>query len=242
VKPLDLTLIAAGAATAVLLALGSQLAHGAGFVAGLEAKSAETLNGSGVGASFQDSRGWLTRHPTLRGGELLPDGQRALLAIAVADLPGIGGVRWAARPKPAATAAKPVALHCQADVNAVLGARSLRFAEASAEIDPASIALLDEVAAALKPCTGSVIAIIGHTDAAGDEPANVALSQQRADAVRVALIARGLAPNGLRARGLGSQQPLADLEPADPANRRIDFEVITIRSVQPTPIDTPGAG
>jgi OOP family OmpA-OmpF porin len=68
------------------------------------------------------------------------------------------------------------------------------------------------------------------------------LSQQRAEAVRAALIARGIPAPGLRAKGWGSARPLPDIEPADAANRRIDFEVVTIKAVEPTPIDTPGAG
>ena len=45
---------------------------------------------------------------------------------------------------------------------------------------------MDEVAAALRPCLGSIIAITGHTDASGPEPGNLALSQERAEAVQAA--------------------------------------------------------
>lgn len=243
-KPTDLALIAAGAAASVLLALGSELAHGPEFVSGLEARAQAQLKDSGVTASFRDARGWLTRHPTLSGGDALPDARRVALAAAVTALPGVGGARWSyrARPVTASGAEKPPAMHCQEGVDGVLKARTLRFAEASAAIDPTSEGVLDEVAAALKPCLGSVIAITGHTDAAGDEPANLALSQQRAESVRAGLIVRGIPAAGLRARGLGSAEPQPDLEPADPANRRIEFQVLTITPLQPTPVDTPGAG
>jgi OmpA-OmpF porin, OOP family len=244
VKPTDLALIAAGATASMLLALASGLATGPAFVIGLESRAQSRLEGSGVTASFRDSRGWLTRHPTLSGGDALHDTRRAALASAVAALPGIGGARWAYRPRPvtASGAEKPPALHCQEGVDGVLKARTIRFAEASAAIDPTSEAVLDEVAAALKPCLGSVIAITGHTDAAGDEAPNLALSQQRAESVRAGLIVRGIPAGGLRARGLGSAQPQPDLDPADPANRRIEFDVLTITPPRPTPVDTPGAG
>lgn len=238
-------LILAGAAASAVLGCGSVLAHGPEFIARLSASAARSLTGSGVSASFRDSRGWLTRHPTLGGAEDLPDGQRAALARRIAGLPGVGGVRW--EPRSAAALAsrlidKPPALHCQDDVNGVLKARSLRFAEASAAIDPASEAVLDEVAAALRRCLGSVIAVTGHTDAAGDEDGNLSLSQQRAEAVVAALITRGIPAAGLRARGWGSGRPLEGLEPADPANRRIEFQVVTIQRLEPTPVDTAGAG
>jgi OOP family OmpA-OmpF porin len=120
-----------------------------------------------------------------------------------------------------------------------LATRTIRFQEASAAIDPASDALIDEVAAALRPCASSRIAITGHTDAQGDEPANVLLSLARARAVREALVARGIARSALRARGRGSAEPIEGLDPTDPANRRIEFAIITPVRIKPTPIDTP---
>jgi OOP family OmpA-OmpF porin len=148
-----------------------------------------------------------------------------------------------ARPRAFAESGEPNnLLHCQSDVESVLKARSIRFSEASASLDPASQAVLDEVATVLRPCLGGIIAITGHSNSAGDEGANVALSQARADAVRWALIGRGIPADGLRTTGLGSQKPIEGLDPADVANRRIDFSVIEKVRVVPTPIDTPGPG
>ena len=89
-------------------------------------------------------------------------------------------------------------------------------------------------------CLGSIIAITGHTDASGPEPGNLELSRERADAVRLALIAQGIPADGLRASGLGSRSPVDGLEPGDPANRRIEFSVLATQPVKPTPVDTPG--
>jgi len=102
--------------------------------------------------------------------------------------------------------------------------------------------VLNEVASALLPCLGSIIAITGHTNSSGDETANLALSRARAEAVRWALIGRGIPADGLRAVGVGSQVSLEGLSPDDPANRRIEFSVIEKMPLAPTPIDTPGAG
>ena len=62
----------------------------------------------------------------------------------------------------------------------------------------------------------------------------------RAEAVRWALIGRGIPADGLRATGMGSKAPIKGLDPADPANRRIEFSVIATMPIKPTPIDTPG--
>lgn len=173
--------------------------------------------------------GWLT----IAGGAL----GAGLLVLAGLQIARTGGLRHAA---PAAS--EPAALHCQHAVEGILKTRTIRFQEGSAALDPASSALLDEVAAALRPCAGSRIAISGHTDAHGDEAANVALSLERARTVREALIARGIARVDLRARGLGSAQPVDGLDPADPANRRIEFSVLTPARIRPTLIDVPASG
>lgn len=243
------TLILAGALATAVIALASTFAHGPGIVARLDREAREASarsGGQGIAIAFETAQGWLTRHPTLSGGEPLSDETRVRIATAIASVPGVGGVNWArgaARGRSiSAIGDAPVPLQCQDDVEAILDARSIRFAEASATIDPASQALLDEVAAALRPCVGSIIAVTGHTNAAGDEGANMALSVARANAVLWALVARGIPADGLRATGVGSREPLERLDPADPANRRIEFSVIATKPLRPTPVDPPGAG
>lgn len=246
----SLALILAGAAATAVISFGATMAHGPRLIAGLEQRAQAAIaqaGGAGVTISFSNNQGWMTRHPQLAGGNHLADGIRTRVAEAVAAVPGMGGVHWrfrggAQHTQAMAEAAAQAPLHCQHDVEAVLEVRSIRFAEASAAIDPASRELLDEVAAALRPCVGSIIAITGHTDGMGDQAANLALSRQRADAVRNALAGRGIPEDGLRATGVGSAKPLAGLEPTDPANRRIEFSVIATVPLRPTPVDTPGPG
>ncbi|MFB0610838.1 OmpA family protein [Aurantiacibacter poecillastricola] len=200
---------------------------------------AQAGGGDQVQARFTSPNGWPSRHPVLVGGEPLDETTRARIARAVADLPGVGGISWSDGDMMVEDHFNP--LHCQEDVQALLRARTIRFEESSSRIDIASRSLLDEVATALTPCVGAVIQISGHTDRSGPEEANIALSAERADAVRAALVRRGIPSAALRVEGEGSSHPVEGLEPTDPANRRIEFSVISTQPLMPTPVDTPSA-
>lgn len=99
----------------------------------------------------------------------------------------------------------------------------IRFAKSNADADPASAATLDRVASLILAMPGPVVRIETHTDGTGSAQANAVLSQKRADALRVALIARGVPAARLVAEGLGESQPIAsDLTDAGrQRNRRV---------------------
>ena len=61
----------------------------------------------------------------------------------------------------------------------------------------------------------------------GDNNANMALSEKRAQAVADYLVKAGLPPDRLKAVGYGSLQPVAanDTDEGKAKNRRIDFVV-----------------
>lgn len=235
---------AVGAAIVALLAILAAQASADSIVAQMSRGAREAIEeagGRGVEAHFSSLSGFPTRHPLLTGGEGLDEATRDRTAKAVAAVPGVGGISWedgSRFARGSAVTFRP--LHCQEDVQALLRARTIRFEGGSARIDAASRALVSEVAEALRPCLGSIIAITGHTDSSGHEPGNLALSRERAEAVRQALIRRGIPADGLRARGVGSAQPVEGLDPSDPANRRIEFSVIETVPIKPTPVDTPG--
>ncbi|MFV0644928.1 MAG: OmpA family protein [Sphingomonadaceae bacterium] len=209
----------------------------------LTEQATEAIAGVGdnhVSARFYTVAGSPTRHPLLSGGENLDESTRDRVAKAIGAIPGVGSVQWedgTMRAQSAQAGGTPA--NCEKDVDALLRARTIRFEESSADIDRASYDLVDEVAKALRPCLGSIIAITGHTDNSGPEPGNIALSQQRAESVRIALIDRGIPSDGLRVGGLGSSQPVEGLAPGDPANRRIEFSVVATVPLIPTPVDTP---
>lgn len=241
-NPRNALIVGAGAALCLVLSAANMTLYGPVFIAGLEARAQaarDEAGGHAISLAFKDRYGWLTRHPILSGGDALPLDIRKDVAARVAAIPGIGGISWA---RTSTRLDAPEALHCQDDVERILETRMIRFTEASARLDPASGRLLDEVARALKPCVGSIIAVTGHTDKGGNAEVNEALSLARAEAVRWALIGRGIPADGLRAAGVGATQPIPGLDPGDPANRRIEFSVIVSAPVKPTPIDTPGPG
>ena len=196
--------------------------------------------GGTITADFVSPSGLPSRHPVLHAAYGVNEATRAEVARAVAAIPGVGGVRWSDGDMIAEAGERMFRpLHCQEDVQALLRARTIRFEESSARIDAASGELIGEVAEALRPCLGAIIQITGHTDQSGLEPSNIALSDERAEAVRDALVRRGIPAHGLRARGVGSRVPVEGLDPTDPANRRIEFSVIATEPISPTPVDTP---
>jgi outer membrane protein OmpA-like peptidoglycan-associated protein len=66
--------------------------------------------------------------------------------------------------------------------------------------------------------------IVGHTDAVGNRVSNLKLSQQRADAIREALIKPfGISPSRIEAVGLGEEQLLRPANPQAVENRRVQL-------------------
>ncbi|WP_420827318.1 OmpA family protein [Halochromatium salexigens] len=84
---------------------------------------------------------------------------------------------------------------------------------------------LDRVAAWLEDRPELSVRIEGHTDSLGRPEINQPLSLQRAEAVRQALIERGLAAERVVAHGAGSTQPIADNATAAGRrqNRRVEI-------------------
>lgn len=120
-----------------------------------------------------------------------------------------------------AAVAEPVA-QCNTDFDALLGNTSIRFRTGSASIDVGNDELLTRLAGVAQSCPGKLM-VQGHTDDQGEASANLALSIARANAVRNALISRGIEADRLSATGFGESQPIADNETAmgRATNRRI---------------------
>lgn len=100
----------------------------------------------------------------------------------------------------------------------------LLFDVGSATLKPQALPLLDSLAAVLThTLTDMRLLVEGHTDNQGGREYNLKLSLERAEAVKNRLILKGVAPERLRAEGLGFDRPAADnLTPEGRArNRRV---------------------
>jgi OOP family OmpA-OmpF porin len=233
-----------GAGATALMAWGnhSALDSGQAFVDNLAGKTSNIVGDSDVSFDFT-SGGALTRSVTLSGN--VSDEEKARITKEVSAINGIGSVTWAdggtavddgdavpeadaddipAAPAPA-PASEEAVNECQGNIDGLLNGKTIEFQLGSAFVASASQGLLDEIASALKPCTGTVVEIGGHTDASGSVSINTSLSQERADRVRAALVERGLPEAQLTAKGYGPSQLKNPANPRAAENRRIEFGV-----------------
>ncbi len=116
---------------------------------------------------------------------------------------------------------------CQQQLDDVLIQDMIHFQTGKADISEDSLLLLDRLAKVLKGCPDMQVEIVGHTDNVGDLTSNQQLSEARANAVKQALVERGLSPDSIIARGEGETQPLVpnDSDRHRQINRRIEITV-----------------
>jgi outer membrane protein OmpA-like peptidoglycan-associated protein len=101
----------------------------------------------------------------------------------------------------------------------------VNFDTGKATIKADSAETLDAAAGALKAAASLRIEVGGHTDNVGTPEANQRLSQERAQAVMAALVARGIKADRLTAKGYGQTAPIADnrTEEGRGKNRRVEL-------------------
>ena len=104
---------------------------------------------------------------------------------------------------------------------------TLFFVEGKDEFTDESKLIVDSVFAEIAKRPIPDVIVIGHTDSVGGDAANDALSRQRADVVRAAFAARGLAADKVVTIGRGKRElavPTGD-GVAEPRNRRVEIQV-----------------
>src|SRR6185295_13404740 len=83
---------------------------------------------------------------------------------------------------------------------------------------------LDQLAAVLKNHPERRVLVEGFTDSTGSAESNLLLSRARAEAVRVALLARGIGADRIDVRGNGEARPVAsnNTQAGRQQNRRVE--------------------
>lgn len=99
------------------------------------------------------------------------------------------------------------------------------FATGKADLMPGAQGANDQLAAFLIKYPTKTISVEGHTDSTGSQESNVALSQNRAVSVRMAIMARGVNPDRITTMGLGELYPVAsnDTPAGRQQNRRVEI-------------------
>jgi outer membrane protein OmpA-like peptidoglycan-associated protein len=99
----------------------------------------------------------------------------------------------------------------------------IEFDFGSTEISRTFVPTIDRVAEVLQRNPELKLKIRGHTDDVGSAEANSELSQRRADAVRYAIVRRGIANSRLAAEGAGESMLIPGVDPSSRRNRRVEF-------------------
>jgi OOP family OmpA-OmpF porin len=118
----------------------------------------------------------------------------------------------------------PAGVQVDKDGCTIVANLHINFDNNSYKIDKASDANVQKFADFLKAAKSYKAEIIGHTDSVGSEASNMKLSQNRANAVKTSLVAKGVPADRVTTVGKGESQPVASnlLKEGRAENRRIE--------------------
>lgn len=99
------------------------------------------------------------------------------------------------------------------------------FETDKAELKPGVASTLNKLAGFMREHPEQEVVVEGHTDSRGPEAYNQQLSEQRAEAVKQAMVDRGVDGARIQTRGLGESQPVASNETSGgrQLNRRVEI-------------------
>jgi len=146
--------------------------------------------------------------------------------------------RAAEQAKGAALAKELASLRAQqTDRGLVLTIGDVLFEAGKTSVGPGAQRSIDKLAEFLKTYPKRNVLIEGHSDSLGNEEFNLKLSQQRADAVRDLLVARGITSQRIRTKGYGARFPIVDNDTSvgRQQNRRVEVLVLTEGSTAEAP-------
>ena len=102
------------------------------------------------------------------------------------------------------------------------------FETGKADLEEDSYKVLDELVAYLNRKDDERIELQGHTDNVGSAKSNLILSEARANTVRTYLLAKGIDPNRVTAKGYGLTVPVSSnkTEEGRAQNRRTEVKIL----------------
>jgi outer membrane protein OmpA-like peptidoglycan-associated protein len=117
----------------------------------------------------------------------------------------------------------------QTDRGIIVTLGDVLFTTGKAALSPKADDKVDKLFEFMKKYDFINVLVEGYTDSGGSAKRNLALSQERADAVKVRLVNRGLSPDRITTRGYGKRYPVArnDTIAGRKKNRRV--EVLLLR-------------
>ena len=106
--------------------------------------------------------------------------------------------------------------------------RNLEFESGRAAIKVSSYVSMDELAKVMIDNPEIQLLVEGHTDNIGNDSSNQILSENRANAVKTLLIAKGITGNRVKTFGFGESKPVASNETPEgrQANRRVEMTIV----------------
>jgi outer membrane protein OmpA-like peptidoglycan-associated protein len=119
----------------------------------------------------------------------------------------------------------PKKAELKVEVGKSIALEGVTFATGSAKLTKESEDLLEKAYNTLEQHPELMVEIQGHTDNVGKRAGNVKLSQNRADAVKAWLVAKGIAADRVATKGYGPDKPVAPNTTSEgrAKNRRIEF-------------------
>lgn len=105
--------------------------------------------------------------------------------------------------------------------------RNVFFEQSKAVLLPESYPELDRLVRIMKDNRTLEIQLEGHTDGRGDPKANLVLSEERVEAVKKYLVAKGISEKRIEGKGFGGARPVVsnDTEENRQLNRRVEFKI-----------------